>query len=65
MALKDDLKQRFDPVTCACLNSWHDLCEKDDRTSPEDYPDHCLITYDELSGYIRAACAEVSASKIT
>jgi hypothetical protein len=31
---------------------WHDLCEKDDRTSPEEYPDHALITRSELVEYI-------------
>lgn len=28
--------------------AWRDLCEKDDRTSPEEYPEMCLITQDEL-----------------
>jgi hypothetical protein len=32
--------------------AWRDLCEKD-RTS--DHPDMCLITQEELSGYIAAA----------
>jgi hypothetical protein len=27
---------------------WRDLCEKDDRTSPEDYPDMALVTQNEL-----------------
>jgi hypothetical protein len=27
---------------------WRDLLEKDDRTSPEEYPDMALITEDEL-----------------
>jgi hypothetical protein len=30
------------------LQFWTDLCEKDDRTSPEEYPDMALITQDEL-----------------
>jgi hypothetical protein len=30
------------------LSLWRDLCEKDDRTSPEDYPDMALITEDEF-----------------
>lgn len=34
---------------------WRDLCEKDDRTSPEEYPDMALITEDEFL-YV---CAEV------
>ena len=32
--------------------AWLDLCEKGDRTSPEDYPDMCLITKDELADYM-------------
>lgn len=27
---------------------WRDLCEKDDRTSPEEYPDMALVSEDEL-----------------
>jgi len=37
--------------------AWLDLCEKDDRTSPEDYPDMCLITREELADYIAVALA--------
>lgn len=33
--------------------AWIDLVEKDDRTSPAEYPDHALITRDELAGYMR------------
>jgi hypothetical protein len=29
-------------------DAWDELVHKDDRTSPEDYPDHCLISFDEL-----------------
>ena len=32
---------------------WHDLVEKDDRTSPEEYPDMALITYEEFRFYLR------------
>ena len=32
---------------------WRDLCEKDDRTSPAEYPDMALIDFDELAA-IRA-----------
>jgi len=35
--------------------AWQDLLEKDDRTSPEDYPDMALITADELQAYMLAA----------
>lgn len=36
---------------------WQDLLDKDDRTSPSDYPDMCLITYEEFLYYIRTAIA--------
>ena len=32
---------------------WRDLCEKDDRTSPTEYPDMALITFAEFAA-IRA-----------
>jgi len=31
---------------------WQDLLEKDDRTSPAEYPDMALITYDEFADYV-------------
>ena len=42
---------------------WRDLCEKDDRTSPEDYPDMALITEDEFYSCLDAfaTAAEVRA----
>ena len=49
--------QKYDPVTAEILRSWVDLCEKGDRSSPEEYPDHCLITFDELADYMRRAVA--------
>lgn len=39
--------------------AWQDLLEKDDRTSPEDCPDMCLITFEELRDYMRAAKREI------
>jgi hypothetical protein len=30
---------------------WQELCDKDDRTSPAEHPDMCLITREELSLY--------------
>jgi hypothetical protein len=35
--------------------AWSELCEVDDRNSPEEYPDMCLITQDELFGFMDAA----------
>lgn len=32
---------------------WQDLLEKDDRTSPEEYPEMALITFDEFAAYLR------------
>lgn len=34
--------------------AWDELVNKDDRTSPEEYPDMCLITRDELLAYMDA-----------
>jgi hypothetical protein len=36
-------------------DAWQDLLDKDDRTSPEDYPDMALITFDELRDYMTHA----------
>lgn len=38
-------------------SAWTNLCEKGDRSSPENYPDMCLITKDELAEYMRGARA--------
>jgi len=37
--------------------AWQDLIEKDDRTSPEEYPDMALITRGDLAGYMSDAVA--------
>ena len=46
------------------LEAWQELCEKTDRTSPADYPDMCLITFEELRMFMAAAigctCGEVA-----
>lgn len=40
---------------------WQDLMEKDDRNSPAEYPEMCLITFEEFERYLAAAVtAEVS-----
>lgn len=36
-------------------DAWDELVNKDDRTSPEEYPDHCLISFEELQDYILRA----------
>jgi len=40
--------------------AWQDLVEKDDRTSPEEYPEMALITREELADYMRAALSPAS-----
>lgn len=42
-------------VTDVVESAWQDLCERDDRTSPEDYPDMCLITREELAEFMSRA----------
>jgi hypothetical protein len=34
--------------------AWDELVNKDDRTSPEEYPEFCLISHDELRSYMEA-----------
>lgn len=35
--------------------AWEELCNADDRTSPAEYPDHALITRDELADFMARA----------
>lgn len=39
-------------MEAAVAAAWCDLCDKDDRTSPAEYPDMCLISRDELGAAI-------------
>lgn len=39
----------------AVEQAWQVLCEKDDRTSPADQPDMCLITREELADFMATA----------
>lgn len=34
--------------------AWQELCERDDRTSPAERPDMCLITREELADFMLA-----------
>lgn len=46
--------QKADP----CIRDlWQNLMEKDDRNSPAEYPEMCLITFEEFQGYIATAVA--------
>lgn len=36
---------------------WQNILEKDDRTSPAEYPDMALITFEEFTDAIQAASA--------
>ncbi len=40
---------------------WQELCNYDDRTSPADYPDMCLISRDELADFVSRATPPASA----
>ena len=35
--------------------AWQELLEKDDRTSPAETPEMCLITFGELRDFMQAA----------
>ncbi|WP_267395529.1 MULTISPECIES: hypothetical protein [unclassified Sphingomonas] len=41
-------------------DAWDELVNVDDRTSPEEYPDMCLITRDELFDFMRRATPPAS-----
>ena len=45
------------PVEEALQELWYDLVEKDDRTSPEEYPDMAMLTQDEFFAYLRMFAA--------
>jgi hypothetical protein len=49
------------PTTAIIAGLWLDILEKDDRTSPEEYPDMALITEEEFAGSIRYARAALNA----
>jgi len=42
-------------VEYTALDAWQELVEYDDRTSPEEYPDMALITFEELKQFMSAA----------
>lgn len=44
-----------DPGRAAYEALWQDLLDKSDRTSPAEYPDHALITFEEFCDYLQAA----------
>ncbi|WHA40946.1 hypothetical protein [Agrobacterium larrymoorei] len=46
--------------------AWQTLCETPDITSPEEYPDHALITFEQLRSYMERAapvCVEKTGSE--
>ncbi len=45
-------------VTALVDREWQSLLDKDDRTSPEEYSDMCLITREELHGIVNTALLE-------
>lgn len=49
------LPQASDDDQLTAAEAWSDLLDKDDRTSPEDQPERCLITAGELADYMARA----------
>ena len=47
------------------VEAWQELCERDDRTSPEEYPGMCLITQPELAEFMRRAATLAAVSEPT
>lgn len=43
------------------VKAWHELVEKDDRNSPEEYPDMCLISFNELADFMQRAAKATAA----
>lgn len=39
------------------LAAWQELLDKDDRTSPEEYPDMALITFEEFESFANGVIA--------
>ena len=42
-------------LTHIVAECWQELNDKDDRNSPADYPEMCLITRAELADYMKRA----------
>lgn len=49
------MTDRTEALERIVADMWRDLCEKDDRTSPAEYPDMALVTHDELAAIIKLA----------
>lgn len=49
-------------MEAAIKREWQNLLDKDDRTSPAEYPDMALITFDEFAQAIARCHAEVIAT---
>jgi hypothetical protein len=43
---------KSDGLCKSAEEAWQELLDKDDRTSPDEYPDMCLITFDELEDFM-------------
>jgi hypothetical protein len=41
-------------------DAWQGLCDKDDRTSPAEYPEMVLVSYDELAAILKPLQDEVT-----
>lgn len=44
-------------------DAWQELLDKTDRTSPSEYPDMVLISFEEFSAFIRDIVEDASNAK--
>ncbi len=51
-------------ASAAVKEAWRDLLEKDDRTSPADYPDMALITFEEFAAIAASGVEEIERETI-
>ncbi|MBY3055061.1 hypothetical protein HF263_03075 [Rhizobium leguminosarum] len=53
--LFEQIKGGLEPHTLTVAEAWTMLCETPDITSPEEYPDHALITMEQLGSFMARA----------
>jgi hypothetical protein len=55
--LFEQIKGGLEPQTLTVAEAWTMLCETPDITSPEEYPDHALITIEQLGSFMARSAA--------
>jgi hypothetical protein len=52
----DKSNDKSDPVLDKLIAEvWQEILDKDDRNSPEEYPEMVMITYEEFADYMQRA----------